>query len=335
MLFLQVACAQGKFAHLESSIEARKKELGVDLMVIIANKDTILYEKAFGDVTNRAQATVGAASAWFTTALVLQLVDEGKISLDDEVSRYLPIYDSYFKSFLTIRHCLTQMTGIQMDPFKTTDLTAKRKYESLEEEANDYAKKEIQTNAGEEFRFNGIGFSIAARVAEIATKKKFEQLMRQRIFTPLGMRNTSFSTDYGSPASAFSQAKSTAADFTKFLQMLLNNGKLNGKQILSEAAVAEMKKIQVPREKMKFSPKAAGDFQYTLGTWAIEGGEGAGKHATALTSPGLLGVWPMVDFSRGYTFLIFPKNVTVEQNANVFLGLKQEIDQLNLLPSKK
>src|SRR5215207_5727680 len=77
MLFLQVAFAQGKFADLERSIEARKKELGNDLMVIIANKDTILYQKTFGDITNRAQVTVGAASAWFTTALVLQLADEG------------------------------------------------------------------------------------------------------------------------------------------------------------------------------------------------------------------------------------------------------------------
>ena len=330
MLFLQAAFAQGKFADLESSIEARRKELGNDLMVIVANKDTIVYQKAFGDITNRAQATVGAASTWFTAALVLQLVDEGKISLDDKVSQYLPIYDKYFKSYITIRHCLTNLTGIQIDPFKTANLTAKRNYESLEEEANDYAKKEIQTNAGEEFRFNGIGFTIAARAVEVATKKKFEQLMRQRIFTPLGMRNTSFSTDDGSPASPFSQAKSSAADLTKFLQMLLNNGKFNGKQILSEAAVAEMRKVQVSKDRMKFSPKAAGDFQYALGTWAVEGKEGQGETATVLASPGFIGVWPMVDFTRGYTFLIFPKTVTSEQNVNVFLGLKQLMDRLYL-----
>ena len=334
MLFLQSASAQNKFADFEGTIEERKKELGNDLMVIIANKDTILYQKIFGDITNRTQVTVGAASAWFTTALVLQLVDEGKISLEDKVSRYLPIYDSYFKSYITIRHCLAHMTGIQMDAFKTANLTAKRKYESLEEEANDYAKKEIQTNAGEEFRFNGIGFNIAARIVEVATKKKFEQLMRQRIFTPLGMRNTSFSTDDGSPASAFSQAKSSAADFTKFLQMLLNNGKFNGKQILSEAAVAEMKKVQASKNVMKFSPKAAGNFMPALGTWAIEGGEELGETATALASPGLLGVWPLVDFKRGYTLIIFPKNVTSEQNANVFLGLKQQIDEINLSVKK-
>ena len=304
-------------------------------MVVVANKDTILYQKAFGDINNRTQLPAGAASEWFTAALVLQLADEGKISLDDKVSQYLPIYDKYFKSYITVRHCLAHMTGIEMDAFKTASLTAKRKYESLEEEANEYAKKEIQANAGEEFRFNGVGANIAARIVEIATKKKFEQLLRQRIFTPLGMRNTTFATDDGSPASAFCNAKSTANDFTRFLQMLLNNGKFNGKQILSENAVAEMKKIQVERSRMKFSPKAAEGFQHTLGTWAVEAPEGTGESATVLAAPGLLGVWPMVDFNRGYTFIIFPKTFTGEQNQAVYLGFKEELDQLNLSSKKK
>jgi CubicO group peptidase (beta-lactamase class C family) len=227
------------------------------------------------------------------------------------------------------------MTGIKSDVFKTASLTAKNKYSTLEEEVDDYAKKEIQANAGEEFRFNGIGMNIAARVIEVATKKKFEQLMRQRIFTPLGMRNTSFSTDDGSPASAFSHAKSSALDLTKFLQMLLNNGKFNGKQILSENAVAEMRKVQISPDRMKFSPKPAVGFAPALGTWAIEGAEYTGETATALAAPGLLGVWAMVDFKRGYTFILFPKSFTGEQNKNVFLGLKEEVDQLNLPVSKK
>ena len=333
MLFLQAGFSQSKFAHLEETIEARRKTLGNDLMVFLASKDTILYQKAFGEINNRTQVPVGAASAWFTTALVLQLVDEGKISLDDKIVQYLPIYGSYAKSYVTIRHCLTHRMGIQAEPFKTASLTAKRKYESLEEEANDYAKKEIQTNAGEEFRYSNMGVSIAARIVEIVTKKKFEQLMRQRIFSPLGMRNTVFTTEDGTPGSPSTGAKTTAADFTRFLQMILNGGTLNGKKILSTEAIAEMRKVQITNDKVKNAPKTMEGFQYTLGVWAVEAPVQTGAAATVLASPGLLGVWPMIDFNRGYVFLIFPKSFTGEQQQKEYLGLKEVLDQEFRLPA--
>ena len=336
MLFLQAGFSQGRFADLEQTIEARRKMLGNDLMVFVANKDTILYQKAFGDFTNRTQAPVGAASAWFTTALVLQLVDEGKISLDDKIIQYLPIYESYAKKYVTVRHCLTHMTGIQTEPFKTASLTAKRKYESLEEEANDYAKKEIQTNAGEEFRYSNMGVSIAARIVEVVTKKKFEQLMRQRIFSPLGMRNTSFTTEEGTPGSPSTGAKTTPADFTRFLQMILNGGTLNGKKILSAEAITEMRKIQITNDKVKNAPKTMEGFQYTIGgLWAVGAPEQTGAIANVLVSPGLLGAWPLIDFTRGYVFLVLPKSFTGEQRQNEYLGLKEVLDQLPLPAGKK
>jgi len=328
MLFVQIVFAQGKFADFESTVDARRKSLGNDLMVYIANKDTILYQKAFGDMNVRTQAPVGAASAWFTTALVLQLVDEGKISLDDKIVQYLPIYGSYAKNYVTIRHCLTHMTGIQTDPFKTASVTAKQKFESLEEEVNSYAKKEIQTNAGEEFRYSNMGPSIAARIVEIVTKKKFEQLLRQRIFSPLGMRNTAFVTEDGTPASPSTGAKTTAADMTRFLQMILNGGTLNGKKILSPEAVAEMRKIQFASEKIKNAPKTMNGFSYTLGgIWSTDLVEEPGATASVLVSPALLGAWPMIDFKRGYVLVVFPKSFTGEQNQNEYLRLKEVLDQ--------
>jgi CubicO group peptidase (beta-lactamase class C family) len=335
MLFLQAAFTQSKFAEFENSIEARKKTLGNDLVVVVANKDTILYQKTFGEISVKAQVPIGATSQWLTTAMVLLLVDEGKISLDDNISRYIPLYDKYFKSYITIRHCLSHMTGIQAEDFKNANLTAKRNYNSLEEEVADFAKKEIRTNAGEEFRYSMMGANIAAYIVEAVTKKKFEAIIKTRLLNPLGMRNTSFTTDDGSATNPSSGAKSSAGDLTKFLQMLLNNGKLNGKQILSENAIAEMKKIQVSKDKMKFSPKATEDFYHALGAWAIEGGENIGETATVLTSPGFLGVWPIVDFNRGYAFVFFPKSTPTEQSTNVYLGLKGELDELNLKAANK
>ena len=110
----------------------------------------------------------------------------------------------------------------------------------LEEAVLDIAKKDIHANAGEEFRYSNYGMVIVARIAEVVTKKRFEQLMRTRIFVPLGMRNTSFVTDDGSAPNPANGAKSTATDYAKFLQMFMNGGEFNNVRILSRKTIELM-----------------------------------------------------------------------------------------------
>jgi hypothetical protein len=110
----------------------------------------------------------------------------------------------------------------------------------------------------------------------------------------------------------------------KFLVMLMNKGKYNGKQILSEASVDEMMKIATANVSKRFVPKAAEGFDYALGSWVVEGQEGV---ATALASPGLFGTWPMVDFCHGYAYILFVKNYLGEERASAHLEIKQVIDE--------
>jgi CubicO group peptidase (beta-lactamase class C family) len=99
------------------------------------------------------------------------------------------------------------------------------------------SKKDIESNPGLEFRYSNTGFTIAARVLEIISKRSFDQLMQTRITRPLMMRNTTFSSTLDAPDPT-SGALSTANDYINFLSMLLNKGMFNGKRILSEKAVA-------------------------------------------------------------------------------------------------
>ena len=128
----------------------------------------------------------------------------------------------------------------------------------------------------------------------------------------------------GSAINPSGGARSTANDYLRFLQMLLNNGQYNGKQILSEEAVKEMRKIQTTQEKIKFAPKAATGFDYALGSWVVEGGNG---EASALSSPGLFGTWPMVDWCRGYACIFFAKTLLAEQKADAYMQMKKAIDE--------
>ena len=333
LLFFQTSISQKKekplpvkydFSELDNLLSQKQSLIGKDYVVLIWEKDdTLVYKKEVGEYKTKTIAPIASCSKWLTAALVMQFVDEGKISLDDPVVNYLPVFEKYMKKYVTIRHCLSHMTGIEDENKAITKFLKKTKFPTLEEEVDAYAAREIRANTGTDFWYGGVGLNIAARVLEVVSKRKFDQLIKQKLFTPLGMRSTTFTNLDGSVYNPSGGAKSTADDYMKFLVMLMNKGKYNGKQILSEESVSEMMKIQTANVPKRFVPKAAEGFNYALGSWVVEEKEG---NATALASPGLFGTWPMVDFCRGYAYILFVKNFLGEERANAHLEIKKVID---------
>ena len=330
LLLFQFAGAQknskeygiANYPVLDEMLMRYQKLLGNDVVTMVWT-DTLVFKKEMGDFNSRTAAPIASASKLLTTAVVLQMVDEGKISLDDKVSQYLPVFEKYGKNYITLRHCLSHYTGIEADGGKK--IFDRKKFASLEEEVNAFAAKEIQTNPGTEFWYSNIGLNIAARVLEVVSKKKFEMLAQQKLFRPLGMRYTTFANLDASAPNPSGGAKSSAEDYMKFLVMLLNKGKnTKGVQVLYEASVLELMKVQARPEQMKYAPKAAHGMSYTLGAWAIEVEDGK---ATSITSPGLFGTWPVVDFKRGYALLFFPKTLLSEQKADAYLEMVHAVEE--------
>jgi CubicO group peptidase (beta-lactamase class C family) len=156
-------------------------------------------------------------------------------------------------------------------------------------------------------------------------------LIKQKLFNPLGMRKTTFSTLDGSIPNPSEGAQSTADDYMHFLQMLLNHGKYHGVQILSEASIKEMRKMQTTPEQIKYTPKSGEGFGYALGSWVVE--EGKDNLANVLACPALSGTWPMVDWCRGYAYLFVTKTPLKEEpKKEVYLQMKDAIDEK--LPAK-
>ncbi len=321
MLFFQFVHAQTDFSEIDRKLESSKKELGGNVVALIYKDGKIIYQKAIGtDFNAKTQAPIANASQWLTAALVMSFVDQGKISLDDKVSKYIPIFTKFSKGYITIKDCLAHLTGIESE---AGNFFSKKKFASLEEEVEYYAsKKEIQSNPGLEFRYSQIGISIAGRVLEIATKRSFEQLMQERITRPLMMRNTSFASF--NAVNPFSGAVSTANDYMNFLSMLLNKGMFNGKQILSEKAITEMLTVRTTPAMMKYTPKVAEGYQYGFGEWILQADENG--MATVMASPGLSGTWPMIDICRGYACIFFTKGELNEEKKEIYTSIKSMID---------
>jgi CubicO group peptidase (beta-lactamase class C family) len=324
LLIFHTATAQNKWADLDEILLQKQQLLGKELVMMVANKDTIVYKKELGDFKSKTQIPIASASKWLTAAMVMILVDEGKISLDDYVVNYIPEFGKYFKNYITVRHCLSHMTGIKDEGGILLNIMRRRKYESLEEEVYAIAAKDIQAPPGTEFRYNNYGLNIAGRICEVVTKKKFDQLIKLKLLTPLGMRSTTFTDANMGPVNPSGGARSAADDYIKFLTMLLNRGNYKGKQIISGESVDELMKINTRAEQIKYAPKAATGFNYASGSWVVEE---RGSAATALASPGLFGTWPMIDFCRGYAYLVFVKNLLGEERADAHLQIKAVVDE--------
>jgi CubicO group peptidase (beta-lactamase class C family) len=327
LLFLQPARAQYNWTELDQELKAKQKLLGDNIVVMIWKSDSLVYKKEMGDFNSKTQAPIASCSKWLTAALVMQFVDEGKLSLDDKITKWLPEYEKYSKSYITVRHCLSHLTGITDEGNFIKKIFQRKKFSSLEEEVNSFAAREIRANPGTDFWYGNIGLNIAGRILEVISKKKFDLLIKQKLFNLLGMRKTSFSTMDGSAVNPSGGAQSTADDYMKFLAMLLNNGKYNGQQILSEEAVRQMKELQTTAIPIKYAPKAAEGFSYALGSWVVEQSLSVPKTASVLAGPGLLGTWPMIDYCRGYAYLVFVKNLLGEERANAHIAIKEILDK--------
>src|SRR6476620_634148 len=145
LMFVLALHAQVDTASITAKFR-QNKELNKNAVCLLFKDGKVLYKKESPDFTLKTQAQVGAVSQWLTAALVMTFVQEGKLSLDDKVSDYIPLLKKYSKGYITIRNCLTHNTGIESD-FNMAHLFQKSKFKTLEDEAIAYAsKREIKTN---------------------------------------------------------------------------------------------------------------------------------------------------------------------------------------------
>jgi CubicO group peptidase (beta-lactamase class C family) len=308
--------------EMDAFLTSNQKLLGTDVIAMAYKDGKVVYkkelEKEIGDFNSRVQVPAGVASQWLVAATVMAYVDEGKISLDDKVSKYLPIFAKYMKTYITIRNCLSFTTGIHADPPGPLKLLEKSKYPDLETEVDAFAsKRDIETNPGTQVFFSQIGPDIAARVLEVVTKKTFDRCVSDKILRPCKMRGTSFTNDNGLVTNAADGAITTASDYINFLGMLLNKGSFEGKQVLSEKSITEMETIQFPVVPVKYMPKEASGLKLGLGCW-IENG-------STVTSLNLTGFYPYVDRNLHYAALLIPRK-TDDPKKELYVQFKQKMD---------
>jgi CubicO group peptidase (beta-lactamase class C family) len=175
---------------------------------------------------------------------------------------------------IKLRDLLTHTSGVANYPPGVNDVYTKRN-RTLAETALATALQPLEFEPGTRWSYSNPGIDTLGRVIEVVSGESYEDFLKKRVFDPLGMKDTTFyptkeqlarlATTYGkdkdgkliaTPNTLITMTSnpkhpipagglvSCGADLAKLYQMMLNMGKLNGKRILSEKAVAEMTRVQ-------------------------------------------------------------------------------------------
>lgn len=244
-----------------------KKVLGYQILV--ARRGKVVLHSAGGvrdqaeklPMTTESLLNLGSMMKSVAAIGLLRLVDQDLLSLDDSVSKHLPGFDQPPSSRITVRQLLLHMPGYTsfesfsggLTPYSTEEPEAP----SLMVEARQLGEIGPDIEPGTIFRYNNLGYNVAGAIIEEISGLKLDQYMKQFIYEPLSMNDTHHDTwkldservakQYwlrdgeweildGTPppiARANGGLISTAWDFAKFCQMLLDQGTYSGGEIVS------------------------------------------------------------------------------------------------------
>lgn len=171
--------------------------------LLVAHEDEVIFEAGFGEanrtwhIPNRPDTRflVGSISKQFTSMLILQLVAQGKIDLEDPLSKFLPDYPAD-KAGLTIHQLLCHASGlphyggfarigIDLDDYLRLDRPVSSYVELI-------GRLNLQSEPGSEYSYSSMGYVVLAYVAELVTGKSYGRLIEERIARPLGIADLGF-----------------------------------------------------------------------------------------------------------------------------------------------
>ncbi len=278
-------------AALQPFVDSRSLAGAVTL---VATKDKVLSTDTAGFMDVGAKTSMRADSLFWiasmskpiTATAFMMLVDEGKVNVEDPVEKYLPEFKDVWLAVeedkdhvllrrpahaIKVREVLSHTSGLQ---FKSGIEVPTLDQVSLRVAVLSHTLTPLMFEPGTQYKYSNAGINTAGRIIEVVSGMSYEAFLQQRLFDPLGMKDTTFwpneeqvkrlakgykpnvakddleetpisqltypLTDRARQPMPGGGLFSTAQDCAKFCQMLLCGGVANGKRLLSEAAIQQM-----------------------------------------------------------------------------------------------
>src|ERR1700721_3079884 len=273
------------------------------VVAMAANSKEVIYQGAFGKRDLAKEDAMTADSVFWiasmtkaiTAAAGMQLVEQGKLSLDAPIGKVLPDLDAPqvlegfdtsgepklrpAKNPITLRHLMTHTAGFAYDMWNgdMVKYLEKTGTPGITSCKNAALKTPITSDPGTRWEY-GTNSDFVGKAVEAVSGKRLDAYLREHLFTPLGMTDTGFQPrdaqrkrlggmHLGGPDGSLAPIPfeleqdpefhmgggglyGTAGDYIKFTQMILNEGRGNGNQVLKPETVAMMRENHIGRIKM-------------------------------------------------------------------------------------
>lgn len=194
--------SQAKVQQIDDLLKTYQEYSQFNGTVLVAEKGKVIYKKGHGmanmewEIPNQPDTKfrIGSVTKQFTAALIMQLVEEGKIKLDGKLTDYLPNYRKDTGDKITVHQLLNHTSGI---PSYTTGKFFQddsRDYYSPSDFVKKFSSGDLEFEPSTKFNYNNSAYFILGAIIEKVDGKSYAESLKTRILDPLGMTNTGYDT---------------------------------------------------------------------------------------------------------------------------------------------
>lgn len=197
--FASPAAPQALGARIDAALSPYYKSDAPGATVIVVKDGKTVFRKAYGmaDLAAKRPLTpdtalrIGSITKQFTSTAILMLADEGKLALNDPITKFLPDYPTHGRT-ITIEHLLTHTSGIPSYTSKPSymqdmarDMTVSQLIDSFKDDPLDF-------EPGTRYSYDNSGYVLLGAIIEKVSGMPYADFLQQRIFSPLGMTHTAY-----------------------------------------------------------------------------------------------------------------------------------------------
>ena len=197
----QPTLAQDKAAQIDALL-TKYHDYGLfNGAALVAENGNVLFKNGYGDahmewdIPNQPDTKfrLGSITKQFTAVLILQLMQEGKLTVDDPIGLHMPDYPNEGASKVTIHHLLTHTSGIPSYTGLPEFFQEMSRDPATPDEFIDvFSDLPLEFEPGAEWRYNNSGYFLLGVIIEKITGMSYEDALQERIFGPLGMHDTGY-----------------------------------------------------------------------------------------------------------------------------------------------
>jgi len=197
--------ALGQSKRVDGFIDSLAKKNNFNGTILISKKSGVSYQKSFGLANfqfktpnkNETKYKIASITKLFTSVLIMQLSEQGKIDVTKHIKDYLPDYKGEGGNKITIHQLLNHTSGMaNIDTVKSMESALKnglpvyQKPRSTAELLNDYCSGPLVNEPGKVFDYNNADYIILGKIIEKLYNRTYEQVVKENILQPLKMSNT-------------------------------------------------------------------------------------------------------------------------------------------------